>query len=225
MKKSFLVGLLVMITCFANAQKKYVIVPKKFSFQVRKNQYKLNRNAKEFFEKEGFTTYYDDELPENFDKCSAYIISLDKKSKARSQSLWVLINDCNKNLVIKSKEGKSRLLEVSRSYNEALDKALKSIKNETLATVSSEKKQVTVKGLESLKQKSIYSFKKKTDKTWVLVSKENTDIELTCLLTSQDDVLIAKRNNLNGVLLKQNNAWFFEYYLNDELQSERIEIR
>ena len=42
--------------------------------------------------------------------------------------------------------------------------------------------------------------------------------------TSSKDVFLAQRNNVNGILIKKANTWFFEYYNQNRLQSEQIEV-
>ncbi len=43
--------------------------------------------------------------------------------------------------------------------------------------------------------------------------------------TSDVNSFIAQKGNLQGVLVKKNNEWFFEYYDNDQLVSEKINVK
>jgi hypothetical protein len=43
--------------------------------------------------------------------------------------------------------------------------------------------------------------------------------------TSHSDVFIAEKNDFTGVFLKKNNGWFFEYYQNNNLISEKVEVK
>ncbi len=217
------------ITITLQAQKKYVIVPHKFSFSMRKNQYNLNKTTKQFFEKEGFEVFYDDELPLKLTKgkCLAYQVSMIKKSRARSHSIWIDVKDCNDNLVVKSEEGKSKLLEVTRSYNQALEKALQSLRGKLIIDDANSQSKPsllvdTLKNKRVVKNESIvYQIEKSTRNSLMLVSKLG-NAKISCLETNLSDVYIAKRAEITGVFLKKEGAWFFEYEQNNKLQSEQI---
>jgi hypothetical protein len=43
--------------------------------------------------------------------------------------------------------------------------------------------------------------------------------------TSSSTCLIAMRESIQGVLISKDNQWFFEYYQNDTLISEKIEVK
>ena len=43
--------------------------------------------------------------------------------------------------------------------------------------------------------------------------------------TSNSNSYLAKKGDLQGVLVSKNNQWFFEYYQNDQLISEKIEVK
>ena len=43
--------------------------------------------------------------------------------------------------------------------------------------------------------------------------------------TSQQDYYTAQGDNKNGVIFKKGNDWFFEYYQNDKLVSEKLSIK
>ena len=43
--------------------------------------------------------------------------------------------------------------------------------------------------------------------------------------TSNTNSYLAKKGDLQGVLISKNNQWFFEYYQNDQLVSEKVEVK
>ena len=43
--------------------------------------------------------------------------------------------------------------------------------------------------------------------------------------TSKSDYFTAVRDGVQGALLLKDNEWFFEYYQNDQLMSEKIAIK
>jgi hypothetical protein len=44
-------------------------------------------------------------------------------------------------------------------------------------------------------------------------------------ITSLKDLYIAAKGSLQGVLISKNNEWFFEYYQNEKLLSEKVEVK
>ncbi len=221
MKKNCLVLTLLLTTILVNAQKKYVIVPNKFSFSVRNNQYNLNKTVKQFFKSEGFTTYFENEISKDFNKCDAYQISLKReKNNSRSQSMWVLVKDCNDNVVFKSEEGKSRFLETSRAYNESLKRALKSIEGKLVVRkVASKGEQVS-----PILKSEVFTFKKKTTKEWVLVSEDQVS-KIVGFKSSLKNVFIAYKNKTKGLFFKSKGFWFFEYEANGAIVSQKIIVK
>jgi ferric iron reductase protein FhuF len=45
------------------------------------------------------------------------------------------------------------------------------------------------------------------------------------LATSIENVFTAKKGSINGTFLKKNTGWFFEYYQNNQLISEKVEVK
>ena len=43
--------------------------------------------------------------------------------------------------------------------------------------------------------------------------------------TSLDTVFLASKESFEGVLLKKNNGWFFEYDFDGKVYSEKIEVK
>jgi hypothetical protein len=45
------------------------------------------------------------------------------------------------------------------------------------------------------------------------------------LATSIENVFTAKKGTISGTFLKKNTVWYFEYYQNDQLVSEKVEVK
>ena len=45
------------------------------------------------------------------------------------------------------------------------------------------------------------------------------------LATSMENVYSAKKGNATGTFLKKNNEWYFEYYQNEMLVSEKVNVK
>ena len=48
---------------------------------------------------------------------------------------------------------------------------------------------------------------------------------MTIHKTSQSEVFIAEKESFSGVFIKKINGWFFEYYQNELLVSEKVEVK
>ncbi|TPN81330.1 hypothetical protein [Aquimarina algicola] len=119
----------------SNAQKsvndyKYVIIPKKFEFLSKEDQYQLNSMTKFLLNKYGFQTFMQgDDFPEDLklNGCKALMANVQKNSGFLQTKLVVELKDCNANVIFASEEGKSREKEFRKAYQQALRNAFKSI--------------------------------------------------------------------------------------------------
>ncbi|MEZ4858245.1 MAG: hypothetical protein R2781_05485 [Flavobacteriaceae bacterium] len=104
----------------------FIVVPKKFDFQFGEDEYQLNSLLKFLFNKHGFHAYFDDELPD-VKRCDG----LRAEVMGDPGFVWckviISIIDCEGNVLYKSHEGKSKLKEYSKMYNDAMRKAFESI--------------------------------------------------------------------------------------------------
>ncbi|WP_131539182.1 hypothetical protein [Pedobacter nototheniae] len=255
MKKYILICLLfATITSFAQNtinNYKYVIVPEKFNFLKENNQYNLNSLVKLILEEKGFTVYYDNaELPTEIanNKCSALVADLLEKNTMFTTNVTFLLKDCKGNVLFKSKEGKSREKEYKVSYNLALREAFTSL-NEvqytyTASTNVSEQptnvvatvtppvattKPITTTAVmqtpaAEVKQADGTLYAQPINNGYQLINTA-PKIVLTLLKTSVPDYFIANNGTTNGIVLKKNGDWFFEYYQNDKLVGEKLLIK
>lgn len=242
----------VLISVSAYAQNtinnyKYVLVPEKFSFLREVNQYRLNALTKALLEEKGFTVYYDNnELPPEIanNKCSALNVEVVEKKGMFSTNLTLLLKDCQSNTVFKSKEGKSREKEFSTSYNLALRDAFTSLEETPYAYVpgNTPVKSVTVMVAPPAptttstlvthapaKAVPVESgagtlYAQATANGYQLIDTTPKKV-LTLFKTSVQDYFIADNGIANGIVLKKNGDWFFEYYKDGSLTSEKLSIK
>lgn len=227
---------------------KYVLVPAKFSFLKQDDQYSLNTLAKAFLAEKGFTVYFDNaELPAELanNKCRALNADVLEKGGMFTTSLTVLLKDCQGNIVFKSKEGKSREKDYGIAYNTALRDAFTSLdqvpyaykeaanqpaqpmvttaaatapeKQTTTAAVSKTMEAVTDQPLGTLYAQAIANGYQLIDTTPQKV--------LTLLKTSVENYFIASSATANGIVLKKGGDWFFEYYKDGKLVSEKLLVK
>lgn len=240
-----LLGISFSVQAQSNAANyKYIIVPEKFSFLKQVNQYGLNTLTKAFFEEKGFTVYFDNtEIPEEIaaDRCKALVVELQEKNSMFVTNLTLLLKDCKGTVVIKSKEGKSREKEYETSYNLALKDAFTSFNDLKYVAGSPTVATSTVSANTNTETKTVplpidQPMATKTEQHGVLLYAQSISngyqlidatpkIVMTLLKTSVEDCYISNNGSTNGIVLKKNGSWFFEYYKNNALISEKLSIK
>jgi hypothetical protein len=227
---------------------KYLIVPEKFSFLKQINQYGLNTETKSLFEGKGFTVYFDNsELPTEIatDRCRALTVDILEKNSMFVTNLTLVLKDCKGTVVLKGKEGKSREKEYNTSYNVALKEAFASLSDfhyvagstaevstpapiATAPTPAPEVKTVAAPANQpvatEVKQPEGLLYAQAITNGYQLIDAA-PKIVLTLLKSSVTDYFIASNGTVNGIVLKKNGNWFFEYYKNNVLVSEQLSIK
>lgn len=246
MKKYFLL-LFAFITFSSFSQNlnnfKYLIVPVKFDFQSVDNQYRLNSNAKFRLTQYGFTTLFsNDTLPVDIasDKCKAMYFDVVKTRGFLTTKLYVVIKDCQNKVLYKSPEGSSKEKVFEKAYNEALIEALAPLRQLNYkyhqSDVTDNKKgasaeavapiKLTPAGSESQISQSSKEilFAQPIANGFQLINNEPRII-MKIFKTSLPDIYMAIKGDLQGVVIKKGNVYFFESYQNNGLVSETIEVK
>lgn len=136
MKKIFII-IFVLFTTFSFSQSKlnnykYILVPNQFEFQRSPDKYQINSLTKFLFNKAGFTTFLTNEsFPNDLAKnrCKALTTRLVNSPNLFSIRVTFELVDCNNNVVFTTRQGKSRLKDYRKAYNEAIREAFKDIEN------------------------------------------------------------------------------------------------
>lgn len=232
MKKAlFLLLFLVSSLCFSQTVNdyKYAIVPSKFEFLKDKDQYRLNTLTKMLMEKYGFKTYFDtDILPLEVAEtnCNKVFVEVQNTGNLFSTKLVVILKDCKNEILFTSTEGKSREKEYQVAYNQALRQAFTSF----------EKLAIKEKVEDKLKQEVVVptnDIKRIKDSTLFAQPIENgfqiidttPKVILKIYTTSNPSCFIAFKDTIQGVLVNKESQWFFEYYSNSKVVSEKMEIK
>lgn len=249
--KRYLVIILLALSFSAQAQPnlnhyKYIIVPEKFSFLKQANQYNLNNLTKALFDDLGFTTYFDNaDLPTEIagDRCKALTADIEEKNSMFVTNLTVVLKDCKGTVVLKSKEGKSREKEYKTSFNLALRDAFASLTDFRYTAGSTpdgsapmpaaQVKEAKTEPTPTPATQSVATEAKLTDAVLYAQTIANgyqlvdatPKIVMTLFKTSVEDFFIAVNGNTNGVVLKKNGNWFFEYYKNNVLVSDKLPVK
>lgn len=245
---AFLILILFTITTYSQNtinNYKYVLVPERFAFSKENNQYGLNFLAKALLEDKGFTSFMGDtDLPPQVvaNKCNALIAEVVEKKGLFVTNLTLLLKDCQGNIIFKSKEGKSREKEYPTAYSAALRDAFLSLKEVPYqydGTTFAQPQQTavtpampsaapapapTASTSPAITETTGTLYAQATSNGYQLIDTTPKKV-LTLFKTSMPDYFIAEDGVLNGVVFKKNEEWFFEYYKDNKLVSQKLLIK
>ncbi len=245
MKKSFLL-LLILMGSYSYAQSvndyKAVIVPLKFNFLKAENQYRLNTLTKFNLGKAGFTPFYtNDSIPAEYnDRCSVLYADVSNESGFLVTKLYITLKDCNSKVIYKSPIGKSKEKEYKLAYTEALTEAFASVYALKYKYNGAKVQTIMVQnpGTTKLVEKSVGSEAKviidtkdsnllyaQVTSTGYQLIDSTPKVVMKLFKTSQANSFIAMKDLVQGSLILKDNQWFFEYYENDTLISEKIAVK
>jgi len=226
----FFSGLVSAQTSVNNYQ--YVIVPSKFSFQHQKDEYRLNTLTKLLLEMYGFKAYLDtDVMPDEITNynCNKLYADVLRSGGIVRTKLNIVLKDCKNRILYTSIEGISKEKEFAKAYNEAIRGASKSFKAlnyhyvpmpETLGTANPGG--VTATNIVPLNNEIL--FAQPIANGFQLVD-STPKIVMKIFKTSSPQTFTAIKGETQGVLVSKDNDWFFEYYQNDVLISEKVSVK
>lgn len=247
MKKFLVLFLLVSAVGFAQNLDgyKYAMVPSKFLFLKEDNMFNLNLLTKMYLQKYGFETYFNTETaPDEFviSNCNKIYIDVLENNNLFTTKLKVVVKDCKGTVIATSEEGTSREKEYRVAYNEALRMAFDNfgmlkthqfqVSPDQSGTIK-DQSQKAVDLVNRLESKEEVSQDQMVFKKYNTVAIENGFNLITVggdykifqiFKTSSNEVFIANRDSVFGVLIKKTDNWFFEYYENNILKSELIKV-
>jgi len=238
--------ILVLFTVTVRAQTnlnnyKYVIVPEKFSFSKSENQYGLNSLVRDLLEEKGFTAFMSNaQQPQDVatNKCSALMADVVEKKGIFVTNLTILLKDCQGNVVFKSKEGKSREKEFQAAYDGALRDAYTSLKaapytydgttftqpQQAVAVPAAVVPVAAMPAVAAITETTGTLYAQATPNGFQLIDTTPKKV-MTLFKTSQPDYYIAQNGNVPGVVFKKNEEWLYEYYKDDKLVSQKLQIK
>lgn len=212
---------------------KYAIVSSRFTFQSKNDEYRLNTLTKMFLEQYGFIAFLDtDEMPEELvnSNCNKLFVDVISTGNFIKTKLKITLKDCKKNILYTTNEGTSREKEFDKSYNFALREALQSFKilnykynPKTVSDNKFPKNEVLIIN-ENFNNEIAVLFAQPIANGFQLVD-NSPKVIMKIFKTSSENCFIAVKENLHGVLFSKGNVWFFEYYENEKLISERINVK
>lgn len=239
-----------LLTSFSFAQSlndfRAVIVPLKFDFQKNKNEYRLSTMTKHNLTKAGFEAFYAEE-PNPYDKCSLLYIDVINLKAFLATKMYFVLKDCNGKEIFKSSTGYTKEKDYQLAYTEALNEAFNSlyamnykytpgaipVVSSTPSTVSAPTSIPVVANV-STPVSTVVSANAAANTTvyyaqpmangYQLVD-TTPKVVMKLYKTSKNDYFTAVREGVQGALLLKDNEWYFEYYQNDQLMSDKIAIK
>ncbi|MCD0470986.1 hypothetical protein [Flavobacterium sp. JAS] len=245
--KFLLVTLFCSVIGFSQSVNDYkaVIVPLKYDFIKTENQYRLSTMTKSNLLKAGFQAFYaNEQLPAGYtDRCELLYVDVKRDNGFLVTKLYVEFKDCYGKVVYTSEVGKSKEKDYEAAYRESLDDAFKSI-NALHYKYSGKAVASTVKATSISPAASVVTtaavvaaapspdlkdpnllYAQPTESGYQLIDK-TPKVVMKLLKTSQSNVFIAIKNNVQGsLILKEDGQWYFESYQNDKLVSEKIVVK
>lgn len=223
---SFFVG-------FAQNETKYAIIPNKFNFLKSENPYNLSTNLKLYFEKLGYKAYIiGEDLPKdlNATSCNAIYPDLLETNGFLTTKVSIIAKNCRGEIIAESKEGTSREKDRRTAYLQALRGA-----TETFVLTENVSQSISVDPIsaevakEAILVETVSSdlptlYAQPIENGYQLVD-ATPKLVLKIFKTSQPDYFTAVSDTKNGVVFKKEGAWYFEYYENNVLKSEKITIK
>jgi hypothetical protein len=230
-------GILALVFCMfssAYAQQevnnyRYLLLPEKFSFLKQKDQYNLNSLVKIHFEKLGFVVFFDSEtLPDSLVNynCNKLFADVESTGNFLTTKLVITLKDCKNNVVVRSKEGRSKEKDFKISYSQAFRDAFTTFRElgyqyqpkSSQAVIETPKTSLSTQaGVELL-------YAQPTSNGYQLVD-SSPKVVFKLLTTSSPACFIAFQGDLQGVLVQKNEEWFFENYTNGQLNSQRVMVK
>lgn len=227
----------------------YVIVSNRFEFVKKVDQYQTSSLTKFLLNKAGFKAFLStDKLPNtvNNNRCSVLYVDVLSPSGFFVTKNKVVFKDCNGKEVYSSAEGKSKEKEYKKAYHEAIRRAFKdpiissySYVKTTKIPVQNKVVQVTkpINEVVSKKNKTIITTTPKVVATVenknVLYAQPKVDgfqlidttpkVVFSLLKTSKANVFILK--DKNGIMYLKGTQWVAEYYQNNQLIKEVLQIK
>jgi hypothetical protein len=140
--------------------------------------------------------------------------------------LTIVLKDCKNTILFKSEIGKSKEKEYAVAYNEALRDAFLSIDKLNYHYKEVQKSQEDV--AKSAESKVFTTSEISTEAIlngYLLIDAMTSKVILKLLKTASPDVFIAQSKTKNGIVTKRNNQFVLEYYENDQLISELLQVK
>ena len=236
MKKILLLTLLF-TTCLTFAQSlnsfKYVIIPTKFSFQTENNEIILNSAVKAALEKYDFVCLKEaQKMPKDATEANKLFVDINLDRNPENAKVKIILKDSQNKVLYTSKEGKATDKDNIVASNMAFSIASTSLKDlnhkfdkfSKLVAIEEEPSNPDDKEMPAIINNNapIAYDAVKFKRGYKLMRNNESVYELT--KTSRDELFLASRQDIFGVVIHFDEEWYFEYSKNNEIVSERIVV-
>jgi hypothetical protein len=192
--------------------------------------------------KAGFPAYYTNEdVPAEYgDRCQLLYIDVKKDNGFLVTKLYLEFKDCYGKVIYTSEIGKSKEKEYEVAYKESLDQAFLSVNKlhykYSGKTITSSSKAAPVVASVPVETVAVATtpvadtsdpnllYAQPTENGYQLIDK-TPKVVMKLLKTSRPDSFIAIKDGVQGTLNAKDNQWYFEFYQNDKLVSEKISVK
>jgi hypothetical protein len=215
---------------------KYAVVPSRFSFLKQKDEYRLNTLTKLLLEKYGFTAYLDsDAMPEDLlnYNCNRIFVDVESVGNFVNTKIKVTLRDCKNHVLFTSAEGRSKEKEYNVAYNQALRQAFESFrglnyKYEPKVAPTNSVKNETIPSEKTILNETFDAsepvlYAKPIANGYQLVDAKRNEV-MKIFKTSSTSNFIATKGTLQGALVLKEKQWYFEYYQDEKLVSEKVNV-
>ncbi|MFH7013840.1 hypothetical protein ACHRV5_18425 [Flavobacterium sp. FlaQc-52] len=251
--KFLLTALLFSVIGFSQSVNDYkaVIIPLRYDFIKTDNQYRLATRTKSNLLKAGFNAFYiNEEIPAELnDRCQLLYVDVKKEGGFLVTKLFVELKDCYGKVIYTSEIGKSKEKDYEIAYREALDGAFVSVNSlhykysgnpvavpatrvntvaslpvVATAAVATTAAATTVAAPVADVSDPNLLYAQPTENGYQLIDK-TPKVVMKLFKTSRSDSFIAIKDTVQGTLNAKDNQWYFEYYQNDKLVSEKVTVK
>lgn len=249
--KTKILLLLIFISSYGFSQSvndyKAVIIPLKYDFMKTDNQYRLATLTKFNLNKAGFEAFYaNDAIPQDYNRCELLNVDVIRDNGFLVTKLYVTFKDCYGKIIFTSEIGKSKIKDFDGAYAEALNQAFLSINalqykyngkkaSGAMNNQTSVNNQVAVAPVAVTTSAAVVNsvvnnndpnllYAQPTETGYQLIDK-TPKVVMKLMKTSRPDSFIAIKGDIQGSLNAKDNEWYFEYYKNDRLVSEKVIVK
>ena len=184
------------------------------------------------FEKYGFKAYLDsDILPQEVAdyNCNKLYANVESHGSFIRTKLRIVLKDCKNNVLYVSSEGKSKDKDWGRAYNEALRDAGQSLAALQYhyvpeAPIVQKVHDTTILSENFNNDNKEVLFAQPINNGYQLVD-STPKVVMKIFKTASTERYVAVKGDLNGELNNRDGVWYFDYFQNDKLISEKVEVK
>lgn len=212
-----------------NTEEPFILIPEVFDSFDKPNQYNLNNLALLALEKQNIpvslTKKKSIDLPLD---CNFLKMELIADHTFFYKKVTIIFKNCKGETVLSSNEGRSREKEFNLGYNMAFRDAEKSIDyiilKEILNTIK-KPQNISIKSNEKISINDVDTLYAQPIENGFQLIDATPKVVYKIYYTSQKEIFTAIKNDQQGILLKNNNQWFFEYAKDGEIKREPVNIK